>query len=158
VSPNPPSSVLQWPNFSSQASLSLRLKLAALAGLAPAAVLLLCIARLAKHRFTTPQDIHGSALTEGTERAKLLQALLQNTLEQTVLAFPVYLAASLVFPARFLPMVAAAAALFVVGRIQFFRGYARGAPSRAAGFGLTFYPSVALLISVVAVAVLQGDV
>ena len=75
--------VLQWPSFSSQASLSLRLKLAALAGLAPAAVLLLCIARLAKHRFTTPQDIHGSALTEGTERAKLLQALLQNTLEQT---------------------------------------------------------------------------
>jgi len=78
--------------------------------------------------------------------AKLLQALLQNTLEQTVLAFPVYLAASLVFPARFLPMVAAAAALLVVGRIRFFRGYARGAPSRAAGFGLTFYPSVALLV------------
>jgi len=39
----------------------------------------------------------------------------------------------------------------------FFRGYAGGAPSRAAGFGLTFYPTVALLISVVAVAVLQDD-
>jgi len=49
------------------------------------------------------------------------------------------------------------AALLVVGRIQFFRGYASGAPSRAAGFGLTFYPTVALLISVVAVAVLQGS-
>jgi len=131
--------------------------LAALTGTAPAAILLLCIARLAKHRFTTPVDIHGSARTEGTERAKLLQALLQNTLEQAVLAMPVYLAASLLFPARFLPLVAAAAAIFVVGRIQFFRGYASGAPSRAAGFGLTFYPNVALLISVVAVAVLQGD-
>jgi len=148
--------VLQWPNFSTQTSVALRLKLAALAGLAPAAVLFLCIARLAKHRFSTPQDIHGSALTDGTERAKLLQALLQNTLEQTVLAVPVYLAAALVFPARFLPLVAAAAALFVVGRTLFFRGYASGAPSRAAGFGLTFYPTVALLISVVVVAVLQG--
>ena len=149
--------LFQWPSFAGQTSLALRLKLAALAGLAPAAVLFLCIARLAKHRFATPQDIHGSALTEGTERAKLLQAFLQNTLEQTVFAVPVYLAAALLFPARFLPLVAAAAALFVVGRLLFFRGYASGAPSRAAGFGLTFYPSVALLISVVAVAVLQGD-
>ena len=149
--------VLQWPNFSSQTSVSLRLKLAALTALAPAAVLLLCIARLGNHRFLTPQDIHGSGLTEGTQRARTLQALLQNTLEQAVLAIPVYLAASLLFPARLLPLVVAAAALFVVGRIQFFRGYASGAPSRATGFGLTFYPSVALLISVVAVAVLQGD-
>ena len=148
---------LQWPNFPSQTPVVLRLKLAAWAALAPAAVLFVCIARLAKHRFTTPQDIHGSALTEGTERARLLQALLQNTLEQAVLAIPVYLATALVFPPRLLPLVAAAAALFVVGRIAFFRGYAAGAPSRAAGFGLTFYPSVALLISVVAVAVLQGD-
>ena len=90
--------VLQWPSFS-QVSVDSRLKLAALAALAPAAVLFVCIARLAKHRFTTPQDIHGSALTEGTDRAKLLQALLQNTLEQTVLAVPVYLAAATVFPA-----------------------------------------------------------
>ena len=149
--------IFQWPNFPSQTSVALRLKLAVLAALAPAAALLLCIARLARHRFFTPQDIHGSALTEGTERARLLQSLLQNTLEQTVLAIPVYLAAALLFPARFLPLVVAAAALFLVGRIQFFRGYAGGAPSRAAGFGLTFYPSVALLISVVAVALLQGD-
>src|SRR5688572_29572302 len=92
--------VLQWPTFSSETSLVSRLKLAAFAGLAPAAILFLCIARLARHRFATPQDIHGSALTEGTERAKLLQALLQNTLEQTALAVPVYLAAALVFPAR----------------------------------------------------------
>ena len=149
--------VVQWPNFPGQTSVALRLKLAAWAALAPAAALFVCIARLAKHRFTTPQDIHGSALTEGTERAKLLQALLQNTLEQAVLAIPVYLATALVFPPRLLPLVAAAAALFVVGRIAFFRGYAAGAPSRAAGFGLTFYPSVALLVSVVAAAVLRGD-
>ncbi len=38
-----------------------------------------------------------------------------------------------------------AAVLFAVGRVLFWRGYARGAPGRAMGFGLTFYPSVALL-------------
>jgi hypothetical protein len=149
--------LLQWPNISGQASVIFRLKLGALAALGPAAVLLVCIGRLAKHRFSNPQDIHGSALTEGTGRAKLLQALLQNTLEQAVLAMPVYLSAALIFPTRLLPLVAAAAALFVVGRIQFFRGYADGAASRATGFGLTFYPSVALLISTAAVAMLQGD-
>ena len=149
--------LLQLPNLSGQTSLAPRLKLAALASLAPVSVLFLCIARMARHRFATPQDIHGGAITEGTERARLLQALLQNTLEQTVLAVPLYWAAALVFPARVLPLVAAAAALFVVGRILFFRGYASGAPSRATGFGLTFYPSVALLVSVVAVAVLQGN-
>jgi len=51
--------------------------------------LLICIARLAKHRFFTPEDINGSALTSGTERARLLQALLQNTREQTCPAVPI---------------------------------------------------------------------
>jgi len=148
---------LEWPYFPSQTTTAMRLKLAALAALAPASVLFFCIARLAKHRFSTPQDIQGSALTEGTERAKLLQALLQNTLEQSALATPVYFAAALIFPARFLSLVAVAAALFVVGRVLFFRGYAGGAANRAIGFGLTFYPSVALLVSVIAVGVLRGD-
>lgn len=150
--------VLQWPHLSDAASIASRLKLAALAALAPASALFVCIARLAKHRFSTPQDIQGSALTEGTERARLLQALLQNTLEQTVLAIPVYLAAALVFPARLLSLIAAAAALFLVGRGLFFRGYASGAPFRAIGFGLTFYPSVALLLSAIAVGVWQGGI
>jgi MAPEG family len=147
---------LEWPNFSNRTTTVLRLQLAALAALSPTSVLFICIARLAKHRFSTPQDIQGSALSEGTERAKLLQALLQNTLEQAVLTIPVYLAAALVFPARLLALVVAAASLFVFGRILFFLGYAGGAPSRAIGFALTFYPSVALLISVIAVGLLQG--
>jgi hypothetical protein len=147
--------VFQWPGFPSPTPLGPRLELAALAGLAPAAVLFVCIARLAKHRFSTPADIQGSALTEGTERARLLQSLLQNSLEQAVLAIPVYLAAALIFPTQLLPMIAAAAALFLIGRVLFFRGYASGAPSRAAGFGLTFYPSVAMLMLVVVAATLR---
>jgi hypothetical protein len=112
-------------------------------------MLFICIARLAKHRFNTPQDIQGGALTEGSERAKLLQSLLQNTLEQAVLALPIYFAASIFFPSGLLPLVVAAAFLFVVGRLLFFRGYAGGAASRAVGFGLTFYPTLALLVVLV---------
>jgi hypothetical protein len=142
---------MQWPDLSKDASPSSRLKLAALVALAPTAMLFLCIARLAKHRFATPQDIQGSALTVGTDRARLLQSLLQNTLEQAVLALPIYFACSIFFPIRLLPLLVTATVLFVVGRLLFFQGYAQGAPSRAVGFGLTFYPSVALFATLIAV-------
>jgi cytochrome bd-type quinol oxidase subunit 2 len=145
--------LLQWPNVSAHADAASRMELAALAGVAPAVMLFICIARLAKHRFNTPQDIQGGALTAGSERAKLLQSLLQNTLEQAVLALPIYFAASILFPSVLLPWVMAAALLFVVGRLLFFRGYADGAVSRAVGFGLTFYPTVVLLIAVLVLAV-----
>ena len=36
--------------------------------------------------------------------------------------------------------------LFLIGRITFFAGYARGAATRSFGFALTFYPSVMLLV------------
>lgn len=130
-----------------------RVAITAWALVLPAFALFVCIARLAKHRFFTPADIHGSGLTGGTDKAKLLQALLQNTLEQTCLALPVYIATCIVAPASLLPVVPAAAAMFLVGRLFFFAGYAQGAPSRAFGFGLTFYPTVLLLLFLVALGV-----
>ena len=133
--------------------LASRITLGAWSLVPPAFALFVCIARLAKHRFFTPEDIHGSGLTGGTDKAKLLQALLQNTLEQACLALPVYMATSIVAPAPLLPAVPAAAAMFLVGRLFFFAGYANGAPSRAYGFGLTFYPTVMLLLFVVALGV-----
>ncbi len=130
--------------------LTSRITLASWALLLPAATLFVCIARLAKHRFFTPEDIHGSALTGGTDEAKLLQSLLQNTLEQCCLAFPVYVAGSITAPAFALPVVPAAAVMFLVGRVLFFAGYAKGAPGRAYGFALTFYPTVLLLVLLLA--------
>ena len=131
---------------------TLRLTLIASAALGPALMLFVCIARLAKHRFFTPADIHGSALTDGTDRARLLQALLQNTLEQSCLALPVYLATGLLAPPRALWLAPTAGLLFVIGRIAFFAGYARGAPARAFGFALTFYPTVLLLLAALVTA------
>lgn len=122
-----------------------RLGLLALSALAPTATLAVSIARLAAHRFRTPQDLDGSGLTPGSDRARLLQALLQNTLEQLMLALPAYAAWSVLAPDRLLDAVPVAALMFLCGRVLFFRGYAAGAPGRALGFALTFYPSVLML-------------
>jgi hypothetical protein len=120
-------------------------KITSLAALLPTLGLVICIARLAAHRFTTPEDLEGSGLTTGTAKAKLLQALLQNTLEQAAIALPVYAAWSIWAPARLVGMVLTASILFLCGRVLFFSGYHRGASGRALGFVLTFYPTVALL-------------
>jgi uncharacterized membrane protein YecN with MAPEG domain len=123
-----------------------RFHLLALCTLAPTVALTVSIARLAAHRFVTPQDIGGSGLTGGTERAHMLQALPQNTLEQLALAVPVYTAWAMFAPAYLLAAVLVAALMFISGRALFFWGYARGAPGRALGFTLTFCPTVLLLV------------
>jgi hypothetical protein len=66
-------------------------------------------------------------------------------LEQVVLASLAYLIWVVVVPHAWLASRPAAAALFLIGRLWFFRGYERGAAARAVGFALTFYPSVLLL-------------
>lgn len=76
------------PTISETVDLGPRLKIATLSLLLPALTLLFCIARLARHRFFTPEDINGSAQTSGTQGAQILQSLLQNTLEQCSLALP----------------------------------------------------------------------
>lgn len=121
----------------------------ALAGtclLFPALALMVAIARLAKHRFFTPQDIDGSGLGAGSDRAKLLQALLQNTLEQAAFAVPVYAAALFAWPDGAGRSAALCACLFLAGRILFFIRYEKGASARSLGFALTFYPTALLLL------------
>lgn len=107
------------------------------------------IAALARHRFFNPADIDGSGLTDGTPKAKVLQSVLQNTLEQVVLAVVTHLLWAAAMPWRWQAAVPAAAMLFFLGRALFWRGYGHGAPARALGFALTFYPTIAMLIMVV---------
>jgi hypothetical protein len=111
-----------------------------------AAWLGLSIALLARHRFFTPEDIDGGGLTRGTTKASILQVTLQNTLEQTVLAVLAHAAWAVVMPVEWISTVPVAALMFVVGRVLFMKGYEGGAPSRALGFALTFYPSVIMII------------
>jgi len=126
-------------------TLSVRLSLLAKSGLAISLWLLAAIGALARHRFFTPEDIDGSGLTEGSVTAKRLQSVLQNTLEQTVLALIVYGGFALLAPAQFLGALPAAALLFWIGRALFWRGYGQGAGGRAFGFALTFYLTAMLL-------------
>ena len=104
---------------------------------------------LARHRFFTPDDIDGGGLTRGTEKAHILQATLQNTLEQTVLAVLVHAVWAVMMPLAWMSAIPVAAILFLCGRVLFVRGYSGGAPSRALGFALTFYPSVLMVILVI---------
>lgn len=135
--------------FDVDVSLEFRLRLFAVSLMGPTATLLICIARLANHRFFSEDDIDGSALTDGTPQAKLLQALLQNTLEQLAIAAPVYFLAALTLQSAMLGVIPAVGGLFFVGRMFFFKGYAKGASSRAFGFALTFYSTVSLALTAI---------
>lgn len=135
--------------YSDSLALQQRLSVALYANLFLTLCLTVAIGRLANHRFFTPDDIDGGGLTSGTDQAKVLQALLQNTLEQVVLASLVYMASAILLPASWLSAVPVAALLFAAGRFAFFATYKRGAVARAFGFGLFFYPSVGLLLCLI---------
>lgn len=124
-----------------------RLAVAAQCALVPGLFMIIAVARMARQRFFSPEDIDGGVTATDTPRAQLLQTLLQNTLEQTLIALLVYLGWALTMPATWLSVVPVAALAFAIGRILFFLGYEEGAPSRALGFAMTFYPSVVMMIA-----------
>lgn len=132
-----------------------RLGIAITSALLPAILLAISVGRLAKHRFFTPEDIDGGGLSKGTQQAEVLQSLLQNTLEQFAIAIIAYLSWAIVMPATTLSVVPLAAIAFTIGRIMFFAGYKQGAPSRAMGFTLSFYTSLAMLICIIGVVCWQ---
>jgi len=121
--------------------------------LLPIITLVVAVGRMGNQRFYTPQDIDGAGLTQPTEEARIRQAILQNTLEQVVIALPVYLVWALVMPLGWLPSICVAATLFVCGRVLFTHRYVKGAAGRAMGFGLTFYPSMGMLVALVCMIV-----
>jgi hypothetical protein len=138
---------LLWPGLSpGPTDVEARLAAWLACDLAAAVWLAIAVARLARHRFFSDDDIDG-ALGPGTARAAVLQSLVQNTLEQTVLAVVAYGAWLLVRPAGPMSTVFIAVGCFGVGRLLFFLGYDRGAAARAFGFALTFYPTVGLFVA-----------
>lgn len=123
--------------------------------LLPILAVMISVMRVANYRFASPEDIDGSGLTAGTDRMLVLRAILQNTLEQSVLAVAAYVIWATVMPHSWLRAIPVAALLFVTGRIFFARGYERGAPGRAMGFGLTAYPTFGILTVLTAILVLR---
>lgn len=135
-----------WSGFPRTADIEHALRYWALATLSVLFWLFVSIARLARHRFFSPADIDGGAGATASREAIILQSVLQNTLEQAVLASGVYGAWLILAPVEMKLLPLFCAALFSLGRLLFFLGYSRGAEGRALGFTLTFYPSVGLLL------------
>ncbi|MCL1093565.1 MAPEG family protein [Shewanella kaireitica] len=133
-------------NLAQNSQASQRLSILGLSLILPTLFLIASIGRLAKFRFFSPEDIDGSGLTAGTNEARVLQSLLQNTLEQLVIAIGVYSAWCLLMPSAWLSAVPLCSILFAIGRILFFKSYNQGAAARAFGFALTFYSTVVMFL------------
>ena len=110
----------------------------------PLIALALAIGNVARLRFFSPDDIDAAAGFSTTTSVRQAGAVLQNTLEQAVLAIGSYGLLALVRPDSSALLIALPT-LFAVGRALFWWGYARGASGRALGFALTFYPSIGAL-------------
>ncbi|GIC75764.1 MAPEG family protein [Moritella sp. F3] len=132
-----------------------RLAVLGLSLILPILFLIASVGRLAKFRFFSPEDIDGSGLTSGTNEVMVLQSLLQNTLEQFVIAFGVYTAWCLLMPSSWLSVIPLCSILFAIGRCCFFKGYKNGAPARAFGFALTFYSTVVLFFVLLGYQLIQ---
>ncbi|MEZ9078120.1 MAPEG family protein [Vibrio cyclitrophicus] len=136
-------------NYAQASMLEDRVTVLGLSLILPTLMLIVSIGCLAKYRFFSPEDIDGSGLTSGTKRAIILQSMLQNTLEQVVIAVGVYTAWCLLMPSAWLSAGLVCSVLFFMGRIFFFKGYSHGAPARAFGFALTFDSTVVLCLVLV---------
>lgn len=101
------------------------------------------VANIARTRFFSPEDIAGSGASEETERVRHQRAVLQNTIEQSVLAWGAHFGLAVLLPGPKVILLPCLAGLFSLGRLTFWLGERRGASARAFGFAVTFYPTVA---------------
>jgi len=105
--------------------------------------LLITVGNVANGRFFSPADSPGAGFAPPSPLLAPRVAILQNTLEQCVLASGAHLALAVVLRADELRLIPLLVVLFGIGRAAFWFGYRHGAPGRAFGFATTFYPTVA---------------
>jgi uncharacterized membrane protein YecN with MAPEG domain len=108
--------------------------------------LAVCMRQVSRGRFNSPADIDGSAFAAPSEAIAVQRAILQNTLEQTVLALGAYLALAVTLRGPELVLIPILVGFFLAGRIWFACGYRRKAPGRAGGMVLTAGPTIAALL------------
>ena len=82
------------------------------------------------------------------EYMKIFKQYLQNTLEQAVIFVFAQLGLISVLAPGYIKLIPLFAILFFTGRIIFLAGYLYHPILRAPGFGLTFYPSVLVVLFV----------
>lgn len=97
---------------------------------------------VSSRRFKSPPDIAGSASGPPSPGLAIPVAVLQNSLEQTVLFVGALLILATVLRDGELAVVPAMVALYLLGRITFAWGYGRGPSGRAFGMALTAAPMI----------------
>ena len=100
------------------------------------------VGAVSRKRFWSPADRQGSAYSEPSPALAIRRANLQNTLEQTVLAFAAHLVLATLLRDRELVLIPLLVIIFIVGRVTFVIGYARSPISRAFGMAVTAAPVV----------------
>lgn len=133
---------------------SLRLSAPVASALA-ALALVYCIGNIAKKRFFNADVIDGAAHDKPGSAVAVDKAVLQNTLEQTVLAVVAYNGLAAVAPGLAPVLLPVLVSLFLIGRAFFVAGYRKGAGGRAFGFALTFYSTLAAYVIFVAAFIVQ---
>lgn len=101
-----------------------------------------CVRAVSSGRFGSPADIRGSAFSAPSPAIAVRAAVLQNTLEQTVLFFPATLILAALMRGFELVLAPFLVGVFLLGRFTFAIGYARGASGRAFGMALTAAPII----------------
>jgi len=93
-----------------------------------------CVQAVSSGRYRSPDDIRGSAFNPPSKAIAVRRAVLQNSLEQVVLAVGAHLILSTVLRGDELRLIPLLVILFLLGRILFALGYASGPGAR--GFGM----------------------
>lgn len=96
-----------------------------------------CIRAVASGRFKWPGDRKGAAYGRPSPALAVRTAILQNSLEQTVLLVGATMILAAVLEGPELVIIPALVLLYLAGRIAFAAGYAKGAVARAFGMSLT---------------------
>lgn len=102
-----------------------------------------CVRAVASQRFREPADRKGAAYGEPSPRLAVRAAILQNSLEQTVIAVGAHLILSTVLRGPELVFIPLLVLLYLVGRIAFAMRYSNGAVARSFGMSLTGATAIA---------------
>ena len=101
-----------------------------------------CLRAVSGGRYRTPADRKGAAYGKPTPALAIMIAVLQNSLEQTVLALGAHLILATVLRGQELVLIPVMVLLYMVGRFAFAINYSKGAVARAFGMALTGAPIV----------------
>lgn len=102
-----------------------------------------CVRAVASQRFRDPADRPGAAYGPPTQALAIRAAILQNSLEQTVIALGAHLILATVLRGPELVLIPLLVLLYLLGRLAFAFRYAKGAGARSFGMSLTGATAIA---------------